>query len=191
MTSNPYLLPFLAFSLGSGPANANISHSPAGERETLLVYFPRVCYILLNPVTDGTFITMDKQKKTFLIGGLIEGAILIFDLVISILVWTRLPDPQAVVSNYQDLCIEKNGAFIGYLQANPTVFFCVICIPLFAMIAVDFIYFAILASKKESKLSDAQLEAIKAKAKAQAEAELRKEMEEEALKEIEGENADK
>ena len=131
---------------------------------------------------------MDKQKKIFLIGGLIEGAILIFDLVISILVWTRLPDPNTITTpTYAEACVLANGPFIGYLQSEPTVFFCVICIPLFAMIAVDFIYFAILASKKESKLSDAQLEAIKAKAKAQAEEELRRELEEEALKELEAE----
>lgn len=123
---------------------------------------------------------MDKQKKTFIIGGLIEGAVLIFDLVISILVWTTIvPAEQVVGGDYLAACIEKNGPFIGTLQGNPTLFFCVICIPLFIIIALDFIYFAVLASKKESKLTDAQLESIKAKAKAQAEEELRREMEEE------------
>ena len=130
---------------------------------------------------------MDKQKKIFLIGGIVEGAILIFDLIISIMVWTTIVPADQVVGDYQEACIAKNGPMIGYLQSNPTLFFCIICIPLFLIIAVDFIYFAVLASKKESKLTDAQLESIKAKAKAQAEEELRREMEQEALKETEQE----
>ena len=122
---------------------------------------------------------MDKQKKTFLIGGIIEGAILIFDLVVSILVWTTFVDPEMYPTNWQEKNIEQNGAMIGFFQNNTTAFFCIICIPIFAIIALDFVYFAIVASKKESMLTEAQLEAIQKKARAQAEAEVLKELEEE------------
>ena len=122
---------------------------------------------------------MDKQKKTFIIGGIVEGLVLIFDLVISILVWTKIPSEDVVAKSGKEfavLCKELNGEFIGFFQGNPTAFFCIICIPLFAIIALDFVYFAILASKKESKLTEGQLESIRAQAKAQAEAELLAEM---------------
>lgn len=123
---------------------------------------------------------MDKQKKIFLIGGIVEGLILVFDLVVSIWVLTTLPSEAAVKAAGGDakaLNIANNGPFIGFFQNEPLAFFCIICIPLFAIIAADFIYFAVLASKKESKLSDAQLEAIKAKAKKQAEEEIMRELE--------------
>lgn len=118
---------------------------------------------------------MDKQKKTFIIGGIIEGAILIFDLIISIMVWTTMPTEEEVLNwglEFAAACTKKNGGFIGFFQGNPTAFFCIICIPLFAIIAVDFIYFAILASKKESRLSDEQIDLIRQRAREQAEAEL-------------------
>ena len=121
---------------------------------------------------------MDKQKKIFLIGGIAEGAILIFDLIVSILVWTTMAteeEIQAAGGNYEQLNM-RNGPFIAFFQNNPTAFFCIICIPLFLIIAADFIYFAILASKKESKLSDEQIDAIKAQAAKEAEEELRREL---------------
>ena len=122
---------------------------------------------------------MDKQKKIFIIGGIVEAAILIFDLVVSILVWTTFQSPETYPTNWQEKNLEINGPLIGFFQNNTTAFFCIICIPLFAIIALDFVYFAIIANKKESKLSDAQLEAIHKKAQAQAEAEVLKELEEE------------
>ena len=121
---------------------------------------------------------MDKQKKIFLIGGIAEGAVLIFDLIVSILVWTTMAteaEIQAAGGNYEQLNM-RNGPFIAFFQNNPTAFFCIICIPLFLIIAADFIYFAILASKKESKLSDEQIDAIKAQAAKEAEEELRREL---------------
>ena len=121
---------------------------------------------------------MDKQKKIFLIGGIAEGAILIFDLIVSILVWTTMAteaEIQAAGGNYEQLNM-RNGPFLAFFQNNPTAFFCIICIPLFLIIAADFIYFAILASKKESKLSDEQIDAIKAQAAKEAEEEIRREL---------------
>jgi len=129
---------------------------------------------------------MDKNKKIMLIGGIVEAAILIFALVLSILVWTTVNSADAVGSKEaaQQLNLEQNGAFIGSLQNNPTIFFCVVCIPVFVIVAVDLVYFAMIASKKETNLTDEQLAAIKKKAEEQ----VRAEMMEEILKE---ENNDK
>ena len=122
---------------------------------------------------------MDKQKKIFLIGGLAEGAILIFDLVISIIVWTTIATEEEIRAsggNYEQLNLTRNGPFIAFFQNNPTAFFCIICIPLFLIIALDFVYFAILASKKQSSLSEEQIEAIREKAKREVQAEMFKEL---------------
>ena len=45
------------------------------------------------------------------------------------------------------------------------------------MVALDFVYFAIVASKRESNLSDQQLAAIKKRAEEEVRAELMKEVE--------------
>ncbi len=128
---------------------------------------------------------MKDQKKVFIIGGIVEGAFLIFALIVSILVWTTFCTPEQYPTNWQEMNIQKNGPMIGFFQNNTTAFFCIICIPLFAIIALDFVYFAIAASKKESKLSEAQLKAIQEKAKAQAEEEVLRELAEEEKKEEE------
>ena len=126
---------------------------------------------------------MDKNKKIILIGGIIEAAILIFALVVSILVWTTANSaadhPELTAEQLKQLNIDQNGAFIGFFQNNPTLFLVIICFPIFAIVALDFVYFAIIASKRESSLSEEQLKAIKAK----AEEEVRKEMLDEILKE--------
>lgn len=121
---------------------------------------------------------MDKQKKIFLIGGLAEGAVLIFDLIVSIIVWTTIATEEEIKAsggNYEQLNL-RNGPFIAFFQNNPTAFFCIICIPLFVIIAIDFVYFAMLASKKQSSLSDEQIEAIREKAKKEAQEELMAEL---------------
>lgn len=132
---------------------------------------------------------MGNEKKTLIIGGIVEAAILIFDLVVSILVWTTFVSPEEYPTNWQEKNIEKNGPMIGFFQNNTTAFFCIICIPLFAIIALDFVYFAIIANKKESKLSEAQLDAIRKKAQAEAEAEVLRELEEEMAGETKEEPA--
>ena len=130
---------------------------------------------------------MDKNKKILLIGGIIEGAILIFALVLSILVWTTVVNAEAegiyTTEALHQANIDKNGPFIAFFQNNTTAFFCIVCIPIFVIVALDFVYFAIIASKRESTLSDDQL----AKIKKQAEEEVRAEM----LKELEEENENK
>lgn len=124
---------------------------------------------------------MDKNKKVLLIGGIVEGALLIFALVVSILVWTTAHSAEAHPSDWQQLNIKENGAFIAFFQNNPTSFFLIICIPIFIMVALDFVYFALVASKRESNLSDQQLAAIKKRAEEEVRAELMREVEQEAL----------
>ena len=128
---------------------------------------------------------MDKNKKILLIGGIVEGALLIFALVLSIIVWTTVCNGKdyPTVELLHQANIDKNGPFIAFFQNNTTAFFCIICIPIFVIVALDFVYFAIIASKRESTLSDDQLAAIKK----QAEQEVREEM----LKEIQAEEQEK
>ena len=125
---------------------------------------------------------MEKNKKVLLIGGIIEGAILLFALVLSIIVWTTIakgdfPTKEAL----HQANIAKNGAFIAYFQNHTPFFFCVVCIPVFVIVAVDFVYFAIIASKRETNLSSQQLAAIKKKAEEEVRAEMMKEIESEML----------
>lgn len=126
---------------------------------------------------------MEKNKKILLIGGIVEAAILIFALVLSIIVWTTACNAEKMgittTEALQQANIDKNGQFIAFFQNNTVAFFCIVCIPVFVIVAIDFVYFAIIASKRESNLSSAQLEAIKKK----AEEEVREEMMKEILNE--------
>ena len=127
---------------------------------------------------------MDKNKKILLIGGIVEGALLIFALVLSILVWTTVCNGKdyPTIEMLRQANIDKNGPFIAFFQNNTTAFFCIVCIPIFVMVALDFVYFAIIASKRESTLSDEQLEKIKKQAEEEVRAEMLKEIEEEQEK---------
>lgn len=124
---------------------------------------------------------MDRNKKILVIGGSIEGALLVFALVLSIIVWTTVCNGKdyASIEALHQANIDKNGPFIAFFQNNTVAFFCIVCVPIFIMVALDFIYFAIIASKRESSLSDEQLKAIKA----QAEKEVREEMMREIMEE--------
>ena len=127
---------------------------------------------------------MDKNKKILLIGGIVEGALLIFALVLSIIVWTTVCNGKdyLTVEALHQANIDKNGPFIAFFQNNTTAFFCIVCIPIFIMVALDFVYFAIIASKRESSLSDDQLAKIKKQAEEEVRAEMLKELEEEQEK---------
>ena len=138
---------------------------------------------------------MDKRKKTLIIGGIVEGVILVFALILSIIVLVTVhseEDLKAAIAadptipyDLQQFNVSTNGPFIAFFQNNPIVFFLVICLPIFLIIAVDFIYLALTAYKRESKLSNEQLAAIKKK----AEAEVRDEVLKELLAEEMGEKA--
>ena len=96
---------------------------------------------------------MDRNKKILLIGGIIEGAILIFALVLSIIVWTTATKasdyPGYTAEQIAQLNIQRNKEFIAFFQNNTNYFFIIVCVPVFVLIAVDFVYFAVVASKKD------------------------------------------
>lgn len=126
---------------------------------------------------------MDKKKKILIAIGIVEAAFLIFALVLSIIVWSTIPSGEfPTTADYEKACMEQNE-FIGFFQVNNIAFFCIICIPVFVIIAIDFIYFAMVASKRETNLSDKQMAAIKKRAEEEVRAELMKEMEAELQEE--------
>ena len=130
---------------------------------------------------------MEKKKKILILVGCIEAALLIFALVVSIIVWSTAHTlEQALAAGYGSLPeynIKTNGAFIAFFQNTPVAFFLIICLPIFILIAVDFVFLAITAYKRESNLSDAQLKAIKEKAEAEVREEVMKELLENEKKE--------
>lgn len=122
---------------------------------------------------------MKLNKKTILIAGITEGVILVFALVLSIIVWATIHNEEEAIAAgmlLPDYNIKMNGAFIAFFQNNPIAFFLIICLPIFLIIALDFVYLALTAYKRESKLSDAQLAAIRKKAEAEVKAEIMKEL---------------
>ena len=123
---------------------------------------------------------MEKKKKILILVGAAEAALLIFALVISIIVWTTAHTLEQALANGFSTLAEynraKNGAFIAFFQNTPVAFFLIICLPIFLLIASDFVFLAITAYKRESNLSDAQLQAIKEKAEAEVREEVMKEI---------------
>ena len=123
---------------------------------------------------------MEKKKKILIGVGIAEAAILIFALVVSIIVWSTAHTlEQALAAGYADLKaynVHENGGFIAFFQNTPVAFFLIICLPIFILIAVDFVYLAITAYKRESNLSDEQMKAIKKKAEQQVRDEVMKEL---------------
>jgi uncharacterized membrane protein len=116
-----------------------------------------------------------KQKRTLIIVGAVEAAILIFCLVVSIIVlstWVQNASAQTR--------IDSNGAFIGGLQNNPTIFMVAICLPVFIIFIVDAVYLIVYAYKKPSALSDNERAEIEKRAKEEARAEIEAEMAAEA-----------
>ena len=128
---------------------------------------------------------MDKKtKRTLIIAGAVEAVIIIFCTVVSLLVLLTYNAPESG-PNWKTMNLEKNGQFIGWLQNNPTPFFILIVLPLLVVLVLDIVYLIIYASKKESKISDAEREAIAEKAKREAAAELESELAGEEVEEKE------
>ena len=121
-----------------------------------------------------------KQKITFIVGGIVEAIIIVFCMTVSILVLSTFDSNLTA----QEI-LNKNGAFIGGLQTNNTVFLLTIVLPLFVILAIDIIYLIVYATKRESSLSDKERDAIEAQAKEEARQEVLREMEEEAKREEE------
>ena len=111
---------------------------------------------------------MDKQtKRTLLIAGIAEAAIIIFCLIVSILVIVTYNKPESG-PNWQTANITNNGPLIGWFQNNPTPFFLIIVLPLLVILVIDIIYLIIYATKKESRLSEAEIEDLTAQAREEA-----------------------
>ena len=123
------------------------------------------------------FKNMSKQGKIRLIGGVVEALILIFALIVSIFVMATANTAE-MYPNPDDLynANMKNGAMIGFFQNNPTWFFVCIVLPILLIVLVDLVYFALIASKKETNLSDDQMALLKKKAEEEARAEIMKEL---------------
>jgi uncharacterized membrane protein len=118
---------------------------------------------------------MDKNKKIkFIIIGVLEVAVLVFSLVISIIVASTIHDNQSTN-------IAKNGQFIGTLQNSPILFFCTILLPVLIIFLGDGAYLIVYANKKQSAIGDTEKKAIEEEAKRQAR--------EEVLKEIQAEQS--
>ena len=130
----------------------------------------------------------DKTKKRIIIGvAVFEALFLIFALVISIIVFTTIVNGEDYTDPavWKEANILKNGPFIGFLQNENMAFFGIFIIPTLVFIVVDFVYFAIIASKKESSLSDAELKAIKKQAEEEVRAEMLAQMKAEIKQEQE------
>ena len=129
----------------------------------------------------------DKAKKRLIIGiAIFEALFLVFALVISIIVFTTIVNGEGMTpEQWKQANVDKNGAFIGFLQNENMAFFGIFIIPTLVFIVVDFIYFAIIASKKESSLSDAELKAIKKQAEEEVRAEMLAQMKAEIKQEQE------
>jgi|LAHS01.1.fsa_nt_gb uncharacterized membrane protein len=113
---------------------------------------------------------MDKKKKTlFIVLGIVEVAILIFSLVISIIVSSTIKPDKT--SN-----LNANGQFIGTLQNSPVLFFCAILLPVLIIFLGDGAYLIVYASKKQMAIGDAEKQTIEDEAKRQAREEVLKEM---------------
>lgn len=124
-----------------------------------------------------------KQKRTLIIVGALEAAIIVFCLVVSILVIATYHAPESG-PDYAELNAQ-NGPLIGWFQNNPNPFFLIIVLPLLVILALDIIYLIVFAVRKESRLSDSEREEIAKAAREEAKKELMREMLEEAKKEAE------
>ena len=133
----------------------------------------------------------DKARKRLIFGVAgFEALFLIFALIISIIVFTTIVPgdslpPGSGEADWKAANLSKNGPFIGFLQNENMAFFGIFIIPTLVFIVVDFIYFAIIASKKESSLSDAELKAIKKQAEEEVRAEMLEQMKAELKQEQE------
>ncbi len=121
-----------------------------------------------------------KQKRTLIIVGAIEAAVIIFCLIVSILVIVTYHAPESG-PDWQELNAQ-NGALIGWFQNNPNPFFLIIVLPLLVILALDIVYLIVFAVRKESKLSEDEREEIAKAAREEAKRELMKELLEEQRK---------
>jgi uncharacterized membrane protein len=117
-----------------------------------------------------------KQKRNLIIAGIVEVIVLIFCLVITIIVLTKSLARGNDSNMTPAQIVAADGPFIGWLETNPTWFFCLIVLPLFVIFIADGVYLIVYVSKKQSALSDKERDTIQEEARRQAREELLKEM---------------
>ncbi len=121
-----------------------------------------------------------KTKKILFFTGLgLDVAIMIFLLVVAIIMLATMPSGD-LLKYHPEIVIEQNGAFIGTLQTQPTLYLCTCVVPLivlFILNIIGLIYYVKKAGTKKAVLSD-----LSEEQKAAIRAELLKEMQEEQEK---------
>ena len=128
------------------------------------------CYYYLRKNPRKYFLNMDQKKKITLISvGVLELAVVLFCLIVSIMVLNS-------GYNGRPSSVSNQPQLIQWLCANPTWFFVLFVLPLIIIFLVDGVYLILYATKKESSLSAAEKDAIAEEAKRQAKEEILKEL---------------
>lgn len=122
---------------------------------------------------------MTKGKKALIISGVaLDLALTIFLFVVSIIMLATLKNVPEVASEQREtVCIQINGPFIGYLQANPTVFLLTFVVPLFVLLAIN-IAVLVIYVKKAGKAKAVEMDDLDEEQKAALKAELLKDLQE-------------
>lgn len=120
---------------------------------------------------------MDKKtKRNMIIVGVVELALIIFCLTVSIVVMVTFNSPDQFGTITARQLNEQNGPMIGWFQNNPTGFFLIIVLPLLIVLVVDIVYLVMYAIKKESNISEEERAILEEQAKQAAKDELRAEI---------------
>ena len=120
---------------------------------------------------------MDKKtKRNLIIVGVVELALIIFCLTVSIVVMVTFNSPDQFGTITARQLNEQNGPMIGWFQNNPTGFFLIIVLPLLIVLVVDIVYLVMYAIKKESNISEEERAILEEQAKQAAKDELRAEI---------------
>ena len=121
---------------------------------------------------------MTKGKKALIIAGVaVDLGLTIFLFVVSIIMLATLKNIPDAVEHTEQLCIERNGPFIGYLQAHPTTFLLAFVVPLFILLAIN-IAVLVIYVKKAGKAKAVEMDDLDEEQKAALKAELLKDLQE-------------
>lgn len=115
----------------------------------------------------------ETKRKLIIAAGIIEAVIVLFLFIVSIIALATMGEKD----------VDKNsGNFIKILQNNPTLFLCVVVVPLVIFFVIDGLYllYIYLASKKADETAQQVVSSLSEEEKAQLLAEAKKELEEEA-----------
>ena len=120
-----------------------------------------------------------KTKKILFFTGLgLDIAITIFLFTVAIIMLATMPKTHAEL----EYAVQKNGAFIGYMQQHSTVYLLSCVLPLFVLLAANIIFLVVYV-KKLSKKPEVAVDDLSEEQKAALRAELLKELENESKEE--------